>query len=221
MFLLEAAVSKGTRMVQGKASSMSSEKGRVIQICVTCTEGSILTLPCDRLLIAAGPWTGPLSDSLLPTRIPIEPYAGHSVILRPSTATSPHSLFVTLYGQRSYRAEVVPRSSGDIYISGVNDTLTLPPTPDLAIPRKTEIDKLKEVADAILPSYTVVKEQLGFRPMTEHGKPYICPYPEVDGVFVGAGHGHFGIILGTGTGKVLSEMILGDELSVDVSQFSL
>lgn len=220
MFLLEAAISKGMTMVQGKASSISTENGRVTEIHIACTKGPILTLPCDRLLLAAGPWTGPLSDFLLPTHIPIEPYAGHSVILRPSAATSPHSLFVTLYGERSYRAEVVPRSSGDIYISGINDTLPLPPTPDLAIPRKTEIDKLKEIADAVLTSYTVIKEQLGFRPMTKHGKPYICPYPEIDGVFIGAGHGHFGIILGTGTGKVLSEMILGEELSVDVSLFS-
>jgi glycine/D-amino acid oxidase-like deaminating enzyme len=111
-----------------------------------------------------------------------------------------------------YRVEIIPRSSGEIYISGINDNLVLPPTPDAAIPLET--DKL--------PDYIYNrKEKLCFRPMTEHGKPFICPYPEVKGINVGAGHSHFGIILGPGTGKVLSEMILGEELNTDVSQFSL
>jgi glycine/D-amino acid oxidase-like deaminating enzyme len=57
--------------------------------------------------------------------------------------------------------------------------------------------------------------------MTERGRPFIGPYPGVIGVYVGSGHSHFGIILGPGTGKVLSEMILGEELSVDVGQFSM
>src|SRR5205814_4262229 len=106
-------------------------------------------------------------------------YAGHSVLLRPSSAVSADCLFLTLYTKNSYRAEVVPRSSGDIYISGVNDTLVLPPTPDAALPQKSEIKKLKEIADAIFMDYTIVKEQLCFRPMTDHRKPFICPYPKV------------------------------------------
>jgi glycine/D-amino acid oxidase-like deaminating enzyme len=72
------------------------------------------------------------------------------------------------------------------------------------LPQKTEIDKLKEIADAVLTTYTVLKEQLGYRPMTKHGKSYIYPCPEVDGIFIGARRGHFGIILSTGTGKVLT-----------------
>ena len=210
------------KLLQGKATSLLIEHGRVTEIHVTCTDTKTLTLACDKLVLAAGPWSGPLSESLLPKSIPITSYAGHSVLLQPSIAPSADCLFITVHTQNStYRAEIIPRSSGEVYISGINDALVLPPTPDVAIPLETEIDKLKEIADTILPGYTIQKEQLCFRPMTENGTPFICAYPEVDGVFIGTGHSHFGIILGPGTGKVLSEMILGEELSADVSQFAL
>jgi glycine/D-amino acid oxidase-like deaminating enzyme len=207
------------------ATSLSIENGRVSGIEVDCANKKTRTLRCDSLVIAAGPWSGPLSTSTkfhLPKPIPITSYAGHSVILKPSIATSADCLFMIVRTPVStHHAEIIPRSSGQIYISGINEALLLPPTPDAAIPLKTEIAKLKEIADVILPEYSIEKEQLCFRPMTEKGTPFICRYPEVNGVYVGAGHGHFGIILGPGTGKVLSEMILGEELSADISQFSL
>jgi glycine/D-amino acid oxidase-like deaminating enzyme len=223
-FLLEKAKSKGVELLEATATSLSIENGRVTGVEVDCTDTKTMTLPCDSLVIAAGPWCGPLSNSKfrLPKPIPITSYAGHSVLLRPTVATSADCLFMTVRTRDStYHAEIIPRSSGQIYISGINDALVLPPTPNAAIPLKTEIAKLKEIADAILPEYSIEKEQLCFRPMTEKGTPFICPYPQVEGVYVGAGHGHFGIILGPGTGKVLSEMILGEELSADISQFSL
>lgn len=40
-------------------------------------------------------------------------------------------------------------------------------------------------------------------------------------VFVCAGHGPWGISLSLGTGLVLAEMVLGRELSADVSQLGL
>jgi glycine/D-amino acid oxidase-like deaminating enzyme len=223
-FLFDQAKAKGVQFVHGNATSLSIENGQVTEINVTaCTDGTNLTLPCDNLVLAAGPWTGPLSETLrLPKPIPITTYAGHSLIVRPSVPVNADCLFFSVHTQNSsYRSEVLPRSSGEIYISGVNATIPLPRAPDVAMPIKAEIDKLKEIADEILTQYTIEKEQLCFRPMTDDGYPFICPLPEVRGVYVGAGHSHFGIMLGPGTGKVLSEMVLGEALSADVTQLSL
>lgn len=204
-------------------SSLSIVDGRVSAVdVIRVDDGTSLSVSCDNVVIAAGPWTGPLSKSLLPKPIPITSYAGHSVILTPSVPPSADCLFAVVHTEHaSHQAQVIPRSSGDIYISGVNDTLDLPPTPEAAMPRATEIAKLKEIADTLLPGYSIKREQLCFRPMTKNGVPFICRYPEVKGVYVGAGHSHFGVILGPGTGKILSEMILGKELSADIGQLPL
>lgn len=201
--------------------SLSSKNGKVSEVQILRGD-TTLSLPCDNVVLAAGPWTGPLSQVLLGETIPITPYAGHSIVLQPSVRPSADSLFAIVHTQSaSYRAEVIPRSSGEVYISGINNTLDLPLTTTDATPLDTEIAKLKEIADALLPGYIIRKEQLCFRPMTESGDPFVCAYLKIKGVFIGAGHSHFGIILGPGTGKVLSEMILGEELSADISQLAL
>ena len=221
-FLLEQAESKGVKLLAAKATSLSIDNGRVMGIDVDCRNTKTLTLACDNVVIAAGPWSGPLPKVLLPKPIPVTSFAGHSILVRPSVTPSADCLFITGHRRDStYDAQIIPRSLGEIYISGVNGILPLPPTPDAAIPLKPEIDKLKEIADIILPDHSIKREQLCFRPMTEKGTPFIGRYPAVNGVYLGTGHGHFGIILGPGTGKVLSEMILGEGLSLDISQFSL
>jgi glycine/D-amino acid oxidase-like deaminating enzyme len=204
-------------------SSLSIIDGQVSEVhAIRVDNGTSVSLPCDNVVIAAGPWTGPLSKSLLPKPIPIASSAGHSIILITSIPPTAHCLMAIVHTENAtYRAQVIPRSSGEIYISGINDTLDLPPNPEAAIPQPTEIAKLMEIADALLPGYSVKKEQLCFRPMTKDGLPFIGTYPEVRGVYVGAGHGHFGIILGPGTGKVLSEMILGETLGADISMLPL
>jgi glycine/D-amino acid oxidase-like deaminating enzyme len=219
--LLEQALSKGVIFKQGKLVSLATKNGRVSEIQMLCGDKTI-SLQCDNFVLAAGPWSGQLAQTLLGASIPITPYAGHSIVLQPSIPTSADTLFAILHSQRSsYRAEVIPRSSGEIYISGINNDLDLPPTPSDAIPLESEIAKLKEVADMLFSDYVVKNEQLCFRPMTESGNPIICAYPKIDGVYIATGHSHFGIILGPGTGKVLSELILGEELSVDIAQFAL
>jgi glycine/D-amino acid oxidase-like deaminating enzyme len=222
MFLLERAQSKGVKFVRGRAESTSIAHGRVTGVCVAYEDGTVSSLACDNLVIAAGPWTGELSKRLLPTSIPVVGYAGHSIVVRPSAKVSADGVFMSLHsGELSCFPEIFPRPSGEIYIAGVNINIPLPSTPEGAIPQKPEIEKLKAIADAVLMDYTVEIEQLCFRPMTEDGIPFICPVPEIGGVYVGAGHSYFGIMLGPGTGKILSEMVLGEKLSVDVSQFAL
>jgi glycine/D-amino acid oxidase-like deaminating enzyme len=221
-FLLEEAVSKGAEFIQASATSLLIEDKSIKTVHATYANGSTISLPCDNLVIAAGPWTGPLSKILLPRPIPVTSYAGHSILVRPSTPLSPDCLFMTLTTRKSsYHPEIFPRASGQLYICGVNESLTLPPTPESAIPRSKDIEKLKEIADTLLEDYTIEKEQLCYRPMTSHGEPFVSAVPDVKGVYVGAGHSFWGITLGPGTGKVLSELVLHEPLSADISHLSL
>jgi glycine/D-amino acid oxidase-like deaminating enzyme len=208
--------------IQASATSLAREIGRIKEIHAARADGEKFALSCNNLVIAAGPWIGPLSKSLLLKPIPISSYAGHSIIIRPSVSLTADCLFMTLKIRKSsYHAEIFPRPSGQVYICGINESLLLPASPQLAIPRVQDIEKLKEIADALFLDYAIEKEQLCFRPMTEHENPFVGAVRELKGVWVGAGHSYWGITLGPGTGKVLSEMVLGVKLSADVNQLSL
>ncbi|KAK6518437.1 hypothetical protein TWF506_005591 [Arthrobotrys conoides] len=79
----------------------------------------------------------------------------------------------------------------------------------------------------------VIRRGLCHRPVTPAGKPILSRVPDAllgelntkigggGGVFVAAGHGPWGISMSLGTGKVMAEMILGRETTVDVSQLGL
>jgi glycine/D-amino acid oxidase-like deaminating enzyme len=45
-----------------------------------------------------------------------------------------------------------------MYSCGINDNLVLPLTSESAMPRKRDLDKLREVAEMIFPEYTVETE---------------------------------------------------------------
>src|SRR2546423_1382981 len=183
--LLEQAQLNGVVFKQGKVISLATQNGRVSEIQMLYGDRT-LSLQCDNFVLAAGPWSGQLAQTLLSASIPITPHAGHSIVLQPSIPPSADGLFAIIHSQHSsYRAEVIPRSSGEIYISGINNDLDLPPTPLEAMPLESEIAKLKEVADMLLSDYVIKKEQLCFRPMTEDGKPFICAYPKIEGVYIG------------------------------------
>lgn len=233
MFLVEEAVRKGAEFVQAAATKLDIQDGQVKAVHAIRQDGTSLTIACDNIVIAAGPWTCALSKRLLPSHsssesIPITSYAGHSIIIRPTSmaTTTTHlpaeCLFMTLKTRQnsSYNPEIFPRSSGQVYLCGINSAhLPLPSTPLAALPQPKEISKLKDIAETLFGEYTLEKEQLCFRPMTSHGDPFVGPVGGVEGVYVGAGHSFWGITLGPGTGKVLAEMVLGEHscLSADVS----
>jgi glycine/D-amino acid oxidase-like deaminating enzyme len=68
----------------------------------------------------------------------------------------------------------------------------------------------------------VVKEALCYRPVTRRGYPYLCKLPQRSDLYLTAGHGPWGISLGPGTGKVMSELVLnGKATSADISRLGL
>jgi|SRR5271170_2751246 len=211
-------MSKGAKFILASATGTTIENRKVRAVQARRTDGSTMVLSCDNLIIAAGPWTGPLFEALLQMSIPITSYSGHSLIVRPSAPLSEDCLFMSLGIKCSaYHPEIFPRRSGQVYICGINETLPLPDTPEAAVPQPRDIGRLREIADAVLGEYSIEKEQLCFRPMTTRGQPFVCAIPGVIGGWVGAGHSFWGIALGPGSGKVLSEMVLGGKLSADVS----
>ncbi|KAH6628623.1 FAD dependent oxidoreductase [Chaetomium tenue] len=202
-------------------------------------------LPCTRLVITAGSWTGQVFQTLFPQsklKVPIKSLAGHSLVLKSPRwhagleNNGCHAIFTT--HNEGFCPEMFSRIGGHIYFAGLNSsTLPLPDAAEgKATPYAENLVKLRQAARDILGSGTVeddleiVREGLCFRPITSWGTPIVSrlrdedlgvgtttrPGPE-GGVFVAAGHGPWGIAMSLGTGVVLAEMVQGRETSADVS----
>jgi len=58
---------------------------------------------------------------------------------------------------------------------------------------------------------------VGLRPVTPDGMPVVGRAPGLEGLYVANGHAMLGLTLGPVTGKLLSDLILGRELSRDIT----
>ena len=137
-----------------------------------------------------------------------------------------------------FMPEVFSRAGGEIYLAGLNDASITPPSPSAySLPSSDSVDRLVNVAKFLCDSdpnkargidadFEVVSTGLCFRPTTAKGTPVIGQIPLRSGVlhgkkfrlWIGGGHGPWGICMSLGTGMVLSQMVLGRKTCVDVSE---
>jgi len=93
--------------------------------------------------------------------------------------------------------------------------------------RRTTWSAMKSIAlqtSRILPSLRdlrVIRTFAGLRPSTPDGLPILGPVPNVEGLFMAAGHEGDGIALSPITGQILAEWIVEGSPGLDVSPFNL
>ncbi|KAK3905028.1 FAD dependent oxidoreductase [Staphylotrichum tortipilum] len=253
-FLLQECVKRGVQLHHPArpVSVRTDDEGRLATICIEATNtGSAptetLELPCTRVIITAGAWTGQVFQALFPKSeltLPIKSLAGHSLVLKSPqwhagmAGNGCHAVFTT--HNEGFCPEMFSRVGGHIYFAGLNSsTLALPDAAaGKAAPHRERLTQLLMAAREIIGSgegagddgVEVVREGLCFRPVTPWGRPIVSKIADRDlgagvatkpggggGVFVAAGHGPWGIVMSLGTGVVLAELVQGRGLSADIS----
>jgi len=202
---------------------------------------------CDRLLIAAGPWSPGISRALFPTArrdLPIHADTGsYSMLFRfPQITIKPdcRNKSVVLRSEGQHSLQLMMRDDGLVHAA------TVPPvTLDLgSAAANGRIERIGDDLRALeaeiqsllsVPSEVVLRRAC-FSPVTESRLPIISQVPsawldsECNGihdderrseVFVLGGHGYWGIAASLGSGKLMAQLMLGEKTDVDITQFSL
>ncbi len=72
-----------------------------------------------------------------------------------------------------------------------------------------------------LANITALRTWTGLRPYTPDLLPIISPVESIAGLYIAAGHEGIGITEGPITGKLISQMIMGQELAIKTDKLSL
>ena len=67
----------------------------------------------------------------------------------------------------------------------------------------------------------IEEEWWGWRPMSHNGLPVISAIPQWKNAFIAAGHSMLGLSMGTGTGKLITELMSGQNPHIDAQPYSL
>ncbi|MGA8110097.1 MAG: FAD-dependent oxidoreductase [Acidobacteriaceae bacterium] len=158
----------------------------------------------DRFLNAAGAWSPSLDPAL-----PVFPRKGHML-----TAELPGELQMQCV-LRNPKVYIVPRG-GNRYTVGST-------VEDAAFDRVVYTDRIHELfARAVelwppLRDASIAETWIGFRPGSEDGLPILDQTAER--CWVATGHFKNGILLGPGTGRVLSQWMIGSQPEIDLAPF--
>ncbi len=214
------ATSRGARLVEGLAVRPWVVDGHVRGI--LAQDGS--RQPADAVLVAAGPWSGSLVDPSGGWQ-PIAPTYGVTVQLE-MAAGARHILEEGLVHTVNRRVETrdagAERDIESLFsMVSVGTTHTIGST---FAPHPVEPERLAgllvERASALVPSLAtarIIGARVCARPQSADGRPFLGSVPGVDGLFVCAGHGPWGISTGPGSARLVVDVILGARSTIPQS----
>lgn len=167
-------------------------------------------IPCDRVVIAAGAWSGGLLEAI-GVRVPTPPLKGQIVLLRGDR----HLLGRIVEHGKNY---LVPRDDGRILIGASEEDVGFDTRPTPAAVRD-----LIDEALALCPTLAEAEFERswsGLRPGSVDTRPTIGRLPGLDNVVVATGHKRAGLQLAPSTAEVVVDLLLGRPPRIDLTPFA-
>jgi glycine/D-amino acid oxidase-like deaminating enzyme len=191
-------------------------------------------IPADAVVVAAGPWSGPLLRDAgvrlptvgargwlvhmeggpgAPSRI-VERAGWHPLPDQEAVAPSLASDLAAGGAGPNVGSLIHPAVDGSVLAGGSRQVTAEPEDPSVpALIARRAIELLPGLAD-----HPVLASWSGIRPMSPDGRPMVGEVRE--GLVVATGHGSQGVILGGGTGLLVASLVLSDEPPFDAVPFA-
>ena len=231
------------RMNSRVVSANLSHAHDLLSLNVLGDNENFAVLSCDKLVLAAGPWTPAVLRTLFPqSSVNLEPVisAGEWIVFEnPNTSNNRSVSAVYLDKIVGQKLEFAGRDDHTIWATGEkNATGEVPDVGDIPQPNLESLEKLKVYAKHFLKrsrvdtqdmeGFRVLSQGRSYRPATRTGLPFIggVPAPKLftqqchncsTRVYINSGHGSYGITLGMGSGKLMTQMVLGERTDLDIS----
>ncbi|MFM7921662.1 MAG: NAD(P)/FAD-dependent oxidoreductase, partial [Planctomycetaceae bacterium] len=198
----------GVRVLEQTAmKSFAGGNGRALAV-----ETTGETLTADNFVVAVGAWA-PLLQQSLGVKLPIQPGKGYSITMARPKLCPKYPMILEECHVAITPFEEGYRVGSTMEFSGYDTSLN-----------RARLNYLRSGAAEYLHEPTaepVEEEWYGWRPMTADGIPYIDRSPRYGNVWIAAGHSMLGISMGTGTGKLVSELITGAKPHVDPALYRI
>lgn len=186
----------------------------------------------DIVVLATGVWTPPLLENQ-GIDVPIKPRRGQIIVTEKlSPIVSSNLLSAAYIAAKSGGAKKASKAqelgvglvmgqtkSGNILIGGSREFV--------GFNTETTEEVITEIAKAtvrVFPEFNkikVIRTFAGLRPYTPDSLPIISPIEEVSGLYVNSGHEGDGIALAPISGKIMSEMIMGETSIINHEAFAM
>ena len=168
----------------------------------------------EAVIMATGSWSRELAAKLN-LRIPLMPGRGYSVTVEDERYRINYPA-VLVEG----RVALTPMDGNKTRFGGTME-ITATKTP----PRINRVTGLLNAVKRFYPDFNIPqplsnKIWYGFRPCSADGLPYIGKVKQYDNLILATGHSMLGLSLGAATGKLVSEILDSQKMSMDIKAFN-
>lgn len=167
-------------------------------------------IECERVVVAAGAWSGRLLQGL-GLELAVRPVRGQMLLLRGTPG-----LFRRIILHRDHY--LIPRRDGRVLVGSTMEEAGFDKsTTDEAAEtlRRAAQHLIPELADCPLEQHWS-----GLRPGSPQGVPYIGEHPGVRGLFLNTGHFRNGVVMGYASARLLADLALGREPELDPAPYA-
>jgi D-amino-acid dehydrogenase len=207
--LLEALAQKGVKLVKEEEVIGFEKQSKRITSVIT----NKASYPTDEVVLSSGSWSRELVAKLNMDLL-LMPGRGYSITLE----NSPYHInypSVLVEG----RVALTPMDRNKIRFGGTME-ITSTKTP----PRMNRVQGIVDAVKTVYSQFDIAlppneKIWYGYRPCSADGLPYIGRTKQWDNLVMATGHAMVGLSLGAGTGKLVSEIIEGKQLSMNIAPF--
>jgi glycine oxidase len=171
-------------------------------------------LPADRVLLAAGPWSGDLAGLPPGTVPPVRPVKGQVIRLRTRMPFLRRTTRGLVRGSSVY---LVPRADGEIVLGATQEELGF----DTRVTAGGLWELLRDARE-LLPGITELEfaeVTAGLRPGSPDNAPVMGP-TALPGLYAGTGHFRNGVLLAPVSADILSAMLLDGPVPEVAGPFS-
>ncbi|MCP3689063.1 MAG: FAD-binding oxidoreductase [Gammaproteobacteria bacterium] len=202
---LTAFVQKqGGQLINSPAQEIVKKDGRV-----TAVKTHAQVVPCDTAIIAAGAWSKNLAATE-GVKIPLETERGYHIDII-NASINPRSAMMIASGKC-----VITPMSGRIRCAGIVEFGGLN-----APANDSPIALLKKRVLQLFPNieYERIDEWMGHRPAPVDSIPFIGAVGNTEDIYAAFGHHHVGLTAGARTGKLIADLISGQETGIDMQPY--
>ncbi len=164
--------------------------------------------PADEIVLATGSWSQDIAKKLN-LNIAVQPGKGYRInVNRPTGVLIPAILMEAKVAVTPMKG--FTRFAGTMELSGINNKIS-----------KIRVNAIAKAASAYYEGLKITEEeqlkaQCGLRPVSPDGLPYIGRTSKWNNLTIATGHAMMGWSLGPATGKLVSEIITGKKLSMNI-----
>lgn len=169
-----------------------------------------IKIEADQFVIATGAWSQHWSQQL-DLDIPVHPVQGQMVLFKTPAQWLPTMCMNNVM-------YLIPRQDGHIVCGSSMAHCGFNTLPDSKT-KQNIIDACLEMVPE-LAQFPIVKQWAGLRPSSPTGIPYIGQVPEVDNLWINAGHFRNGLCMGPASAQLLRQLMLKQPTDINPALYS-